>query len=121
MRTPLIWCGRFAAVAGMALMVAACGGGGYGSGGGMAAYTVGGTVTGLVAGSDGVALQDDHTNNTTVTNNGAFTFSAPLSYGMAYNVTVLTNPASPVVQACTVANASGTIGYANVTNVAVTC
>ena len=38
--------------------------------------------------------------------------------GAAYSVTVKTNPSG---QACTVSSGSGTVGSANVTNVAVTC
>ncbi len=113
--------GKTLAAACLALAVSACGGGGgYGGGGGGAAsYTVGGTVSGLAAG-DTLVLQDDGTDNKTIAANGAFTFSKTLSYGMAYNVTVLTQPATPA-QTCTVTNASGTIGYSNVTNVTVTC
>src|SRR5262249_46234845 len=46
------------------------------------------------------------------------TFSTSLATGAAYNVTVKANPTG---QLCTVANGSGTIGSANITNVAVTC
>jgi hypothetical protein len=78
-------------------------------------YTVGGSVSGL---SGTVVLQDNGGDNLSLSANGAFTFATALAGGTAYNVTVQTNPAS---QTCSVANGSGTIGSANVTNVAVTC
>src|SRR5208337_4490263 len=80
-----------------------------------ASYTVGGTVSGL---SGTVVLQDNGGDNLSVSANGTFTFATSLVSGSAYSVTVKTNPAG---QACTVSNGSGTIGSANVTNVAVSC
>ena len=65
-----------------------------------------------------VVLQDNGGDNLTVTANGTFTFATALAGGAAYAVTVKTNPAS---QTCTVSSGTGTIGSANVTNVAVTC
>ena len=41
-----------------------------------------------------------------------------MASGAAYSVTVKTNPSG---QACTVSTGSGTVGSANVTNVAVSC
>ena len=78
-------------------------------------YSVGGTVSGL---SGAATLQDNGGNDLSVSANGGFTFSTPLASGSAYNVTVKTNPPG---QTCSVANGSGTVGSANVTNVAVTC
>ncbi len=78
-------------------------------------FTVGGTVSGL---SGTVVLQDNGADNLTVTANGPFTFATGLASGAAYAVTVKTQPAG---QTCTVANGSGTMGSANVTNVAVSC
>ena len=80
-----------------------------------AAYSVGGTVSGL---SGTVVLQDNGGDNLSVSASGSFTFATKLVSGAAYKVTVLTNPAG---QACTVASGSGTIKTANITNVAVTC
>jgi hypothetical protein len=80
-------------------------------------YTIGGTVSGLAG--TGLVLQNNSGNNLTVTANGSFTFSTPIASGSAYNVTVLTQPSSPV-QSCTVTSGSGTVG-ANVTSVMVTC
>jgi len=80
-------------------------------------YTIGGTVSGLSTG-DSVTLLDNGTNALTVTANGAFTFTAALASGKAYKVTVSVQPTG---ETCTVTNSSGTVGSANVTNVAVAC
>ena len=82
---------------------------------GPATYSVGGTVSGL---SGTVVLQDNGGDDRSVSASGAFTFATALATGSAYNVTVKTNPAG---QSCSVANGSGTVGSANITNVAVTC
>ena len=50
--------------------------------------------------------------------NGSFTFGTQLASGAAYAVTVQANPSG---QTCTVVDGSGTVGSANVTNVAVSC
>ena len=80
-----------------------------------ATYTVGGSVSGL---SGTVVLQDNGGDNLSVSANGPFTFATALASGAGYAVTVKTNPAG---QTCMVANGSGTVGSANVTNVAVSC
>ncbi len=78
-------------------------------------YTLGGTVSGLTTGGT-VALTDGR--SISVTANGTYTFSSALPSGGSYNVTVGTQPTG---QTCSVANAAGTIGSSNVTNVNVTC
>ena len=78
-------------------------------------YTVGGSVTGLTG---TVTLLNNGINPTTISSDGIFTFSTPIAEGSNYNVTV---SAQPTNQTCTVANGSGAIGSANVTNVTVTC
>ena len=78
-------------------------------------YTAGGTVSGL-AGT--VALQNNGSDSLVIAANGTFTFAAPVAQGGTYSVTVQTQPAA---QTCTVANGAGTMGGANVTNIAVTC
>lgn len=80
-------------------------------------YTVGGTLTGLAA-STTVVLQNNAGNNLSLTANGGFAFSASVLSGAGYAVTVLTQPAGRV---CSVTNGTGTVGSANVTNVAVNC
>src|SRR5438309_811408 len=78
-------------------------------------FTVGGTVSSL---SGTVVLRNNGGNDLTVSADGSFTFSAPVAQGSPYAVTVLTQPAG---QSCSVANGSGTVAEANITNVAVTC
>ena len=78
-------------------------------------YAAGGAVSGL-AGT--VVLQNDGSDSLVIGSNGAFTFTAPVAQGGTYSVTVQTQPAT---QTCTVANGAGTMGGANVTDIAVTC
>jgi len=85
------------------------------SGGDVATYSVGGTVSGL---SGTVVLQDNGGDNLSDSAIGGFTFATSLAAGSAYDVTVQSSPAG---QTCSVANGSGTVGSASITNVAVTC
>lgn len=80
--------------------------------------TVGGTVAGLSGA--GLVLQNNGGDDLAVSANGAFSFKTAVDTGSAYNITVLTQPASPS-QTCSVANASGTAPATNVTTVNVTC
>lgn len=81
-------------------------------------FTVGGTVAGLQG--EGLVLQNNGTDNLAVTQNGALTFSTPIAVGAAYAVTVKTQPSAPL-QTCAVTNGLGTMGTANITNVAISC
>ena len=81
-------------------------------------FTVGGTVTGLVA--TGLILQNNGGDDLAISADGAFTFLTALADGASYDVTVLSQPVKPN-QTCTVANGTGTVTGANVTNVEVTC
>lgn len=94
-----------------ALSLAACGGG--------VSATVGGSLSGLGSGAS-VVLQDNGTDNLTLTADGSFTFASELASNGIFNVTVLTQP---VGQTCSVANGSGTIDTQDdpVDGVAVTC
>jgi hypothetical protein len=78
-------------------------------------YTIGGTISGL---SGTVVLQNNGGDTLTRSTNGSFTFATRLPGGTPYSVTVVTNPSG---QTCAVANGSGTINTANITNVNVTC
>ena len=80
-------------------------------------YTIGGNVTGL-SGGVSVTLFDNGGDKYTASANGAFTFATALASGVAYNVTVSAQPAG---ETCSVTNGSGTVGTADVTNVAVAC
>jgi len=81
-------------------------------------YTVGGSVSGLTG--SGLVLRDNGGDNRTISASGTFTFATSVASGAGYSVAVFTQPTTPM-QTCTVANATGTVGAANVTNVAVTC
>jgi hypothetical protein len=80
-------------------------------------YTIGGTISGLGNGLS-VTLLNNGGNALTINANGAFVFTTGIASGAAYAVTVGTQPTG---QTCSVANGSGTMGAANVTNVSVTC
>ena len=77
------------------------------------AFTVGGKVTGLSG--TGLVLQNNDTDNLTISADGAFTFATQLASGMAYAVTILTQPAG---QICSVTSGSGAVGAAVVDDVA---
>lgn len=81
--------------------------------------TVGGTLTGLPSGTS-VVLQNNGSDNLTLTQNGRFTFNNTLDDDDDYNVTVLTQPAGAT---CTPTNNTGTINSKgdDVENVLVTC
>lgn len=94
-----------------------------------ATYTLAGTVTGL-SGS-GLVLYVVYTsylgpapssfvNALPVSAAGTFTFGTRVAGDTAYAVLVEAQPSSPT-QYCSVANASGIVAAANVTNVSVTC
>src|SRR5262252_3530542 len=84
-----------------------------------AAFTIGGTVTGLTG--TGLVLQDNGGDNLTVTGTGTvpFVFATSVTANNNYSVTVLTQPSNPS-QTCAVTNGSGK-ATANVTNVTVIC
>jgi hypothetical protein len=92
-------------------VVVSCGGGG-GGGGSAATYSVGGSLAGATG---NVALKLNGGSDMTAAN-GNFTFPNMLGIGATFNVQI----AAPN-QACTVANGTGAIGAANVTNVSITC
>ncbi|HSQ64653.1 MAG TPA: glycine rich domain-containing protein [Polyangiaceae bacterium] len=80
-------------------------------------FSVGGTVSGLPTGQT-LVLQDNGSDDLTLTASGAFAFATKVQSGQPYAVTVLTQPASGP---CTVQNGSGTVGAADITSVAVVC
>jgi uncharacterized repeat protein (TIGR03803 family) len=91
-----------------------CGGGGSSS---APSFTVGGSVTGLAAGTS-LVLQNNGVDSITVSTNAAFAFSRPIPSGGAYVVTVSTPAAG---QTCAVSNGSGTVTTSNVMTVGVSC
>jgi trimeric autotransporter adhesin len=81
-------------------------------------YTIGGSVSGLTG--TGLVLQDNAGNDLPVSAAGTFTFAQTVGSSLPYAVTVKTQPINPI-QACVVANGTGTVATANITNVAITC
>ena len=81
-----------------------------------ATYTIGGSVSGLAAGTS-VELLDNGGDALTVNANGPFTFVTAIDAGVAYSVTVGTQPTGAT---CTVSNGTGS-AHADVTNVVVNC
>jgi uncharacterized repeat protein (TIGR03803 family) len=80
-------------------------------------YTVGGSISGLT--SSGLVLLDNGGDALSVSANAAqFTMNTGVAFGGAYAVTVQAEPAGLV---CSVANASGLMGAADVANVSVDC
>ena len=82
-----------------------------------ATFTLGGTVSGLTG--SGLALNSNG-QSLVIGADGPFVFPAPVASGSDYAVTIATQPDAPA-QDCGVANGSGTLTSANITNVAITC
>jgi len=95
------------------MLLVSCNGSG-GTSGVTAGFSVGGIVTGLTG---AVVLQNNNSDNLTVSNNGQFTFATPVTNGSSYRISIFTQPAG---QTCTVTGDSGTI-TANLSSVVVTC
>ena len=96
------------------MLLQACSSGG---GGPAPTYTVGGSVTGL--GNTPVILQNNNGAETlSVGANGTYTFTTALTQGIAYNITVLTQPTG---YSCSVSNGAGTVGSQNIINIDVSC
>lgn len=112
------WMGRLCLAAAALGSLAGCGGGGGGDkdddNPASPTYSIGGTLSGL---SGSVTLRNG-SETLTRSANGAFTFSGELEEGDSYSVSVATQPSG---QTCAVANGSGTVGKADVSNVSVTC
>ncbi len=81
------------------------------------AYSIGGTVAGLLAGRN-LVLQNNGGDDTTVTAGSGFLFSTPVVSGANYAVTIRTQPPG---QNCAVTNGSGTVAVADVTSVTISC
>lgn len=81
-------------------------------------FTISGGISGLAG--TGLALQSNGAQSTPISDNGAFFFKTGLPNGQAYSVTIESQPVNPS-QTCSIAQGSGTLNAANVTNVAVSC
>jgi hypothetical protein len=81
------------------------------------AYAIGGTVTGLTV--DGLVLANGSTGGSITLAKDTAAFSLGMvTYGVTYGVTVQAQPAGLV---CSVANGTGVMGDAPVSNIAVSC
>ncbi|MBV7541077.1 hypothetical protein [Acidovorax sp. sic0104] len=112
---------RWAPLGLAAALLAGCGGGDDDNNQGTpppigGAFSIGGTVVGLGAGKT-LTLQNTGKDDLTLNANGSFVFVTRLDSGIAYAVTVKTQPAG---QRCTVTDGTGTT-TANVTGVQVRC
>ena len=81
-------------------------------------FRVGGAVTGLLG--DRVELENNGRDVVDVESDGAFFFPQRIASGGRYDVTVRTNPSNPT-QGCAVAGGAGTVGAADVNDIAVNC
>jgi 6-phosphogluconolactonase (cycloisomerase 2 family) len=102
----------------LALLLVGCGGSSSSQPPPPASYTIGGTVSGL-SGS-GLVLQNSGGADLPISASGTFTFPTPVPSGTSYAVTVKNSPSSPA-QGCLIANGTGTVTSANITNVSVSC
>jgi hypothetical protein len=79
-------------------------------------YTLGGSVSGLTAA--GLVLANGSDTVTVAANATSYQFPTAVAQGSSYTVSVHTQPAG---ETCTVANATGTMGSADVANANVSC
>ncbi|RFO95078.1 hypothetical protein DIC66_20185 [Rhodoferax lacus] len=87
--------------------------------GNAATFNVGGTITGLAAGTRlGLINNGDPDSAFTVTANGSYTLSSPVAAGSSYAVTISRMPSG---QFCSVSNGAGAGVTANVSKVNVQC
>lgn len=107
----------------MGLLLSACGGGGGDSSTPPTqppppvTYTIGGTVSGLEG--NGLVLQNNNSDDLSVSENGNFVFATAIASGSSYSVTVNVQPANPA-QTCSVTDGAGT-ATSNVSNVSIDC
>jgi hypothetical protein len=104
----------------LSLLLTACGGGGSGTNAPAATYSLEGSVSGLVGSGLVLSVTASGSSSASVAANGTVDLATGVAANTSYTVTVATQPSSPA-QVCGVTNGSGTIGNANVTNVAVSC
>lgn len=81
-------------------------------------YSVGGSVTGMTG--SGLVIANNTTDQLTLNAVGDFVFTEELEAGQTFDVQVVTRPANPA-NICSIENASGTIGSADVSNIEILC
>jgi hypothetical protein len=79
-------------------------------------YNVGGTISNLK--TPGLVLVNGSTRLDVLANATSFTLPVKVADGAPYGITILTQPTG---QTCSVAGGTGTMGSADINNVAVTC
>ncbi len=79
-------------------------------------YTIGGTVTGL--GSNPVILQNNSSEQLSISANGSYQFLTAQLEGSSYSVTVHTQPSG---YSCSVSSNTGTVVQENITTISVNC
>ncbi len=79
-------------------------------------YTIGGTVTGL--GSNPVILQNNSSEQLSISANGSYQFLTAQLEGSSYSVTVHTQPSG---YSCSVSSNTGTVAQQNITTISVNC
>lgn len=82
------------------------------------AYNIGGSVTGLTG--TGLVLQNSGGDDLSISADGSFTFATPLADLSGYNITIDTQPSTPV-QTCSVTNESGNVSASNISNIFINC
>lgn len=82
------------------------------------AYTIDVTISGLSG--DSLVLQNNASDDLSISSDGNYTFSTALTNSSAYDVTVLNMPTNPG-QICTISNATGTVQGSNISKINVTC
>ncbi len=84
-------------------------------------YIIGGSLVGLASnGGRNVVVLQNNADAIDVSNNGAFNFPVKIASGGAFNVSVKTQPRSPI-QKCTVSGGTGFVVAGNVTSIVVNC
>ncbi|MEP6739551.1 MAG: hypothetical protein ABJA61_04185 [Caldimonas sp.] len=111
---------RCAGALALVALMAACGGSSDPVSAAAETHTVSGTVSGLRQSSLGLKVQISSGETFTFLADGTFAFPAALLVGTSYGVTIVTQPTKPD-QTCVVNNGNGTVGNADITNIAIVC
>jgi len=82
-------------------------------------YTVGGTMAGLHLGNN-LVIQNNNSDDLTITNSGNFDFVTAIDDLQSYNATILSQPNNPI-QPCVISNNTGNVSGSNVISVSIVC
>lgn len=78
-------------------------------------FTIGGTISGL---SEPIVLQNNATDDLTVSESGSFVFATAIGDGLSYVVTV---KGLTLTDECTITDGSGTVKGGDVSNISISC